>query len=311
MIVSPHRVSIAVLCLASFSIAFSQQQINPAATNESVVLTATVKTASGNDAVGLAKDAFHVVEGKTDLTIDDVEGGDYPASIAILVDTSASVEPSEGRRLQALGEAIKKSFEAAHPSNEYFLAAFDADLRILAEWKTGAELITEKFPIEQTRKNTAMFDACFVALEHFRTAKYERKALMVISDGLDNVSRHSLNQLRDRLKQADVIFYGILTPGGADVGSSLGAEGATILSELADVTGGEVYRHSPRDDRDLSEALNTIVTEVRHQYRIRFHANSTEPANKWRRIKVRVDPPKTPAEFRKLKIRVRPGFYTP
>lgn len=312
MIVSRHSVlATAALCLASFSIAFPQQPNNPPSTKDPVALTVTVKTANGNDAVGLVKDAFHIVDGKTVLPIDDVEGRDYPASIEILIDTSGSVDPFSGRRLQILGEAIKKSIAAGHPSNEYFLAAFDADMRILAEWKTGVELINEKVPIERSTKNTAMYDACFEALAHLQTAKYDRKALIVISDGQDNISRHSFNQLRDRLKQTDIIFYGISPPSDSDVGSSLGIEGDSILSELADITGGEHYRYSPRDDNELYDAFKMITTEVRHQYRIRFHVDSAEPANKWRRIKVRVDPPTAPAEFRKLKVRARSGFYTP
>jgi Ca-activated chloride channel homolog len=311
MIISRSSViSTALFTLAWHSIAFSQQPVSTGVANRSVMLTATVKTAGGNHAIGLPKDAFQVIDGKTAMPVDDVEGGDYPASIGILIDTSSSVELFEPKRLDRLGEAIERLLQDGHQSNEYFIAAFDADLRMLADWKSAAELISQKVAIGPNKRNTAMYDACFTALEHFRSAKHDRKALIVISDGQDGISRHSFNQLRELLKQADVIFYGILSPTqSADIGSSLGIEGASILSELSDITAGAQY--SPHNDRELSHALNMIATEVRHQYRIRFHVDSSEPANRWHRIKVRVDtPPNAPADFKKLKVRVRSGYYT-
>jgi Ca-activated chloride channel family protein len=275
------------------------------------MLTATVKTAAGNHAMRLPKEAFQVIDGDTLLDVDSLENGDYPASIGILIDTSRSAELFEPKRLDRLGEAVKRLLEAGHQNNDYFVAAFDADLRILADWQSASTLLSEKVAIGPRKQNTAMYDACFGALEHFRTAKYDRKALIVVSDGQDNLSRHTFNQLRDLLKQMDVVFYGILSPTQpSDVGSSLGTEGASILSELAQITAGADF--SPHTDQELFQAFTTIVGEVRHQYRIRFSVDSSQPANKWHKIKVRVDPPpNAPVEFKKLKLRVRSGYYTP
>jgi hypothetical protein len=98
----------ALLVLTFHSIAFSQQPVSSSAANRSVMLTATVKTAAGNHAMGLPKEAFQVIDGDTLLDVDSLENGDYPANIGILIDTSRSAESFEPKRLDRLGEAVKR-----------------------------------------------------------------------------------------------------------------------------------------------------------------------------------------------------------
>jgi VWFA-related protein len=130
----------------------------------------------------------------------------------------------------------------------------------------------------------------------------------LISDGQDNFSRRTFNQLGELLKDSDVMIYGIGVVMPSDVGSSLGAEGSGIMMELAEITGGETFPSRTR--QELRQATESISIQLRHQYRIGFRAR-TSPPHKWHRLKLKVIPrPNAPKEFSKLAVRTRQGYFS-
>lgn len=276
------------------------------------MLTVTVRVRSGEYATGLNREAFQILDEKEVRPIEFFEGGEDSCSVAILIDTSASMQLFESKdvaRPVAIGEALSETFQADVSGNEYFLAAFDRSVRFLTDWKSSQALLAEKTPIGQEGTNTAMYDACFSAIEKLGTGHHARKVLILISDGQDNLSRHTFKDLRELLKRSDVTLYaiGILNP--PDVGSTLGMEGEGILTELSGVSGGQAL--FPRDKKELKEVMNLVVTQLRHQYRLGFQPNKSDVPNKWHRITVRIAlPPNPPPEFQKLNIQTRQGYYT-
>jgi len=276
------------------------------------MLTVTVRVRSGEYATGLNREAFQILDEKEVRPIEFFESGEDSSSVAILIDTSASMQLFESKdvaRPAAIGEALSEAFQADVSGNEYFLAAFDRSLRFLTDWKSSQALLADKTPIGQEGENTAMYDACFAAIEKLATGHHARKVLILISDGQDNLSRHSFKELRELLKRSDVTLYaiGIHTP--TDVGSALGMEGQGILAELSGVSGGQAL--FPRDKKELKEVMNLVVTQLRHQYRLGFQPNKSDVPNKWHRITVRIAlPSNAPPEFKKLNIQTRQGYYT-
>lgn len=78
--------------------------------------------------------------------------------------------------------------------------------------------------------------------------------------------------------------------------------------ELAEISGGETY--PSRVKKELRQAIESIAIQLRHQYRIGFRTIRTEPPNKWHRLKLKVTPrANAPAEFSKLTVRIRQGYY--
>ena len=290
----------------------AQPQSTDRSGSDLIMLTVTVRIRSGEYATGLNRETFQILDEKEVRLIEFFEGGEDPCSVAILIDTSASMQLFESKdvaRPAAIGEALSEIFQADVAGNEYFLAAFDRSLRFLTDWKSSHALLAEKTPVGQEGKNTAMYDACFAAIEKLGTGHHPRKVLILISDGEDNLSRHSFKELRELLKKSDVTLYaiGILTP--TDVGSTLGMEGQGILAELSGVTGGQAL--FPPDKKELKQVMNLVVTQLRHQYRLGFQPNKSDGPNKWHRITVRIAlPSNAPPEFRKLNIQTRQGYYT-
>jgi Ca-activated chloride channel homolog len=301
-----------LLTLSPFTI-FGQQNSPANRDSELIMMTVTVKTRSGGYAIGLNREVFELTDQKEARPIEFFDNADSPVSVGILVDTSGSMQIfglREIARAAPIGEAITQIIQIGNPNNEYFLAAFDKTARFLTEWRNGRSFLAEKTQISQENKSTAMYDACFAAIEKMRTGHFPRKALVLISDGQDNNSRHTFNELRDLLKKSDIIFYAVGIPRLADVGSSLGEEGVGVMAELAEVTGGECF--VPENQKEMSVTMNLLATQLRNQYRIGFRANKNFPSNKWRRLNVKITlPADAPREFSKLKIRTRQGYYTP
>jgi Ca-activated chloride channel family protein len=281
------------------------------ADKELTILTVTVRNGVGNYVMGVPREAFELTDEKESRPIEFFENADTPVSIGILVDTSGSMQVYENREISRpgpIGEALSKFLELSNTGNEYFLMAFDKTPRFLTDWTSGQALLTRKTDIGPPGRDTAFYDACFAAVEKLRTAHYSKRALVLISDGVDNISRHTFNQLRELLKNADVTIYGIGVVMPSDVGSSLGTEGSGIMMELAEITGGET---SPsRTRKELIQAIEAITIQLRHQYRIGFRPVRREPPTKWHRLKLKVTPrANAPAEFSKLTVRTRQGYY--
>lgn len=277
------------------------------------MITVTVTDRRGNYVMGLTREAFNILDEKDARAIESFENADSPISIGMLVDTSESMQFYETKdigRAGPAGDALLRFVQLGHAKNEYFVLAFDAKPRFLTDWKSGQELLTNRVNLTKEKSNTAFYDSCFAALEKLKTAKNPKRAILIITDGQDNVSGHTFTQLRNELKAADVLLYAVGVSLGADVGSSLGIEGFSILTELTSITGGEAV--FPRDQKQLRKAVESFAIELRHQYRMGFSAAEARPPNKWHRLKVKVTvPPNTPPELKKVTVRSRQGYYTP
>jgi len=262
--------------------------------------------------MGVPRDSFELTVEKERRPIEFFENADTPLSIGILIDTSGSMQLFENREIARpgpIGEAVSRFLELSNASNEYFLMAFDKTPRFLTDWTSGQALLTQKTDIARQGNDTSFYDACFAGVEKLQTSHYSKRVLILISDGVDNISRHTFKQLRELLKNSDVTIYGIgvIVPG--DIGSSLGLEGSGIMMELAEISGGETF--PSRVQKELRQAIESIAIQLRHQYRIGFVATGADPPNRWHRLKLKVTPsPNAPKQFSKLTVRTRQGYYT-
>jgi Ca-activated chloride channel family protein len=278
--------------------------------NQLIMMTLTVWNRSGF-VKGLKPEAFKITDEKVVRPVEFFESTDTPVSIGILIDISGSMDMPELRdtaRPGPIGEVIARFIELGHPQNEYFLLGFNKSPRLLSDWGSGREILSRRIDIERGKGNTALYDACFMAIEKLETAHFSRRVLMLISDGQDNISRHTFQDLRNRLRGCDLILYalGIMWP--SDLGSSLGLEGQGVLDELSEVTGGNAI--VVKDKKQQMSAIAEVAKELHHQYRIGFRPGLSETPNKWRRLKLNVTAPaNAPQEFRKLSFRTRRGYY--
>lgn len=202
---SSSRISSTVLfllLLAALTLSVGAQQSPPIAGGELSILTVTVRNGAGNYVMGVPREAFEITDEKASRPIEFFENTDTPVSIGILIDTSGSMQLFENREIARpgpIGETISRFLELSNASNEYFLMAFDKTPRFLTDWTSGQALLAQKTDIARQGNDTSFYDACFAAIEKLQTSHYSKRALILITDGVDNISRHTFKQLRVEL----------------------------------------------------------------------------------------------------------------
>jgi Ca-activated chloride channel family protein len=311
---SPAAALLLFLAISSINLGSVSGQEKPTAAkdNQPIMITVTVWNRAGYFVKGLNREAFEVADEKVVRPIELFESADSPVSVGILIDNSGSMQMYDLRetaRAKPIGEAIAHFFELANPNNEYFLVSFNKTYELLADWNTRQALLSQKTNIVEGKGDTALYDSCIAAIEKLRTAHYSRRVLILMSDGQDNLSKHTFVELRELLRGADIVLYAIGPENPGNIGSSIGAEGQGVLDELAHVTGGKTFYVA--DKKQMKVAIGLIATELEHQFRIGFMPDRTNPPRKWRRLKIKVTPPpNAPRDLSKLSVRTRSGYYS-
>jgi len=145
----------------------------------------------------------------------------------------------------------------------------------------------------------------YLGIDKLKEAKYERKALLIISDGGDNRSRYTQGELRRVVRESDVQIYSI---GIFDTYASTTEEelGPVLLSDICEMTGGRMFKVA--DVGDMEDIAARISAELRNQYVIGYRPSDMKKDGNWRKLKVRlVPPPGLPT----LTVHFRQGYYAP
>src|SRR5262249_47665511 len=144
-----------------------------------------------------------------------------------------------------------------------------------------------------------------MGLSKVRHSQYQRRALLIISDGGDNHSRYSRGEIKRLVEEADVQLYGI---GIFDTVFKTPEErtGKALLDAITQATGGRTF--AIRDIHDLPQAAGAIARELRNQYVIGYRSDNRARDGKWRRIKVKIIPP---PGLPHLHVYSKSGYYAP
>jgi Ca-activated chloride channel family protein len=152
---------------------------------------------------------------------------------------------------------------------------------------------------------TSLLDAIYMGVHKMRSARYARKALLIISDGGDNHSRYTEGEIKSMVREADVQIYGIgLYDREAKTPEE--REGPALLSDVTEVTGGRTFViDSPSE---LADVATKIGIELRNQYVLGYRPTNPARDGKWRKIKVKLNPPKG---LPTLHVYAKTGYYAP
>jgi Ca-activated chloride channel homolog len=268
---------------------------------EVVTLNVTVTDKHDNLMVaGLESQHFEVYEDNVMQKIEFFSNIEAPVSIGIVFDISLSMKG----KLERAREALKAFIETSHHDDDFFLIPFDHRPHVIGE-STDGETAVRLLSEVDAGGATALYDAAYLGIEEVKRGRHKKQALLIISDGEDNSSHYSYEELRRLLKESDVQVYciGIMGYSWRQI-DEMSEEGRMILNSLAKVTGGKAY--FPRLNRELDEAVARISVELRRQYSIGYIPANFDHDGKWRKIKVRINPP---PELPRLKIRTREGYY--
>lgn len=266
-----------------------------------VTLTLTVTDLYGRYVSGLTKNAFTIMDNGQEQEITFFGDSDAPVSIGILFDVSGSMS---GEKIQKARTALSKFINSSHPSDEYYLIAFNSRAQLLLDRTRDGEAVLSKLTLVNPRQNTALYDAVYLGLDRVTRGSHQKKALLIISDGQDNASRYNFGEVRRLMKESDVVTYAVGILDGRDAASPAGMQGQAFLDELSSVTGGKSFY--PNSDVEMDEIFERIALELRHQYSIGYTPADFQPDGKWRKVKVKVKPPRG---LPRLTVRSREGYY--
>lgn len=267
---------------------------------EVVTLSVTVTDPYSRLVTGLDRQNFEIFEDKVKQKIVFFKDEDVPVSVGIIFDVSGSMKG----KLDRAREALKAFVQTSHDQDDFFLVGFNQRANLVAEFTDGESLLNKLMLID-TKGQTALYDASYLGLEKVKQGRHQKRAILLISDGQDNSSRYTYGELRKQLKEANVQIYsiGIVEMGGG-AGGTLDLQGQGILEEVSQTTGGKAF--FPRSAAELEDATTRIALELRHQYSIGYEPTNDKRDGKWRKISVKVNPPRG---LPRLNVRSKEGYY--
>jgi Ca-activated chloride channel homolog len=219
------------------------------------------------------------------------------ASVAIVFDVSASMTEE---KIKSAKEVLALFLQMSHRDDEYFLINFSSTPQVLLDGVRDAEeSLLKKFTYVQPNGNTAIFDVVYLGIEKLSEGAYAKRALILISDGEDNSSRYTFDELHRRFQEADVMIYTI------QVGIPLPHSNARqVMSELASVSMGKAF--APSNRVKMHEDFEQIALELRYQYSIAYFPPNFVPDGRKHQVKVKVKPPD---KLQRLTVRHRKYYY--
>ena len=257
--------------------------IKPLRINVNVVLVPVLVTDAMNHPVtGLEKKDFVLSDNEEQQEIQYFSKEDSPISVGLLVDVSKSMTD----KVDAEREAVSEFFKNANSEDDYFVVAFSSHPEMLTEVTQSIGTIQAKLGAVVPNGSTAMLDAISVAMTRMHSAKYKRRALLIISDGGDNNSHHKYREIKSLVRDSDVEVYAIGLFDTAFFKTYEEFMGKKWLSEITDATGGRTV--TVDNVSKMGEAAAAISTEMRSQYILGYRPSNVESNGKRRQIKVRV-----------------------
>jgi Ca-activated chloride channel homolog len=250
-----------------------------------VLVPVTVTDSFNRPVLDLPQQEFTLYEDSVQQPIRYFSREDAPISIALVLDYSASMK----NKIEYESEAVKQFFIHANPDDEYFIITVSSKPKLVASSTQSIGTIEERLASTKPQGATALYDAVYLGVSKLQTARYQRRALLIISDGGDNHSRYSLKETRHMIEEADVLTYGIgifddmPVPLLKTVEERLGRQS---LGKLTDASGG---RTIPADDRHQIPQIAALISrELRDQYMLGYRPTNQKRDGKLHRIRVRL-----------------------
>jgi Ca-activated chloride channel family protein len=246
-----------------------------------VLVPVSVTDVLNRPVMNLQKQDFALFQDELPQKLEYFTTEDAPISVGLLLDLSRSMT----NKFDMERAAVSEFFRNANEQDDYFVITFADRPKLVTNATQSIDTIQSNLATQTPDGNTAMFDAISEGADHMRVAKHGRKALLIISDGGDNHSRHHMKQIKRLLQDSDVEVYAI---GIFDTGPFKTVEeslGRKWLSQITDATGGRTLTVDSKDK--VPAAAAAISREIRNKYVLGYHPSESQNAVR-RKIRVQV-----------------------
>ncbi|SNS92654.1 Ca-activated chloride channel family protein [Granulicella rosea] len=266
-----------------------------------VLVPMTVTDPLNRLVTGLEKENFEIFDNNNGQVIKTFSTQDAPVTIGIVFDLSGSMESKFLRARKALSEFMRTS----NPADEFFVVGFNDRPAVIVDYTSDVDDVEARMVMLKPENRTALIDAVYLGVNKLKQAKYDRKALLIISDGGDNRSRYTEGELKRAVRESDVQIYSI---GIFDAYAPTTEEqlGPILLTDICELTGGRMFK--VLDLGDMGDIATRISAELRNEYVAGYRPSEVNKDGNWRKLKVRlVPPPGLPP----LNVHFRQGYYAP
>jgi Ca-activated chloride channel homolog len=260
----------------------------------------TVTDRHGHYIKDLKRDNFRVIDDQKPAELRSFHSEtDLPLQVGLLVDASNSVRDrfkfEQEAAIEFLNAIVRPRYDKA------FVVGFDATPEVTQDFTDNTEGLSAGVRMLRAGGGTAMYDALYFACRD-KLLKQEqagpvRRAIILLSDGEDNLSHVTREEAIDMAARAEVIVYTIST----NI-SGMKGKGDKVLERIADATGGRAF--FPFQMRDVSDAFLSIQEELRSQYAVAYKPADFAADGRYRTIAIL-------AQDKGLKVRTRKGYYAP
>jgi Ca-activated chloride channel family protein len=258
-----------------------------------VLVPASVTDRMNRPVIDLQKDNFGLYENDALQQIRYFTEEDEPISIGLILDVSKSMS----NKIETERAAVAEFFKNANPEDDYFVISLDNRPHLIADTTQSLEDIQQKLALVVPDGNTALLDAIYLGVAKMRSARYQRRALLIISDGGDNHSHYTTRETKSMVQESDVLVYsiGIFDNLPVPVFKTIEEKlGQRLLVDITEASGGRTIAADHREK--VPEIAAAISRELRQQYVLGYKSSSAVRDGKWRKIKVQVsaasgDPP--------------------
>ena len=274
-----------------------------------VLVPVTVTDHYGKTIQGLHQENFTVLDDQTRQQIASFSTADAPCSVGLVLDISGSMRDS----LHTVKEVTRAFLGTANLEDEFLLLTVSTNPEPITGFTKDLSSLETKIDSTRPGGATALIDTVYLALSRMRNAGQPRRALLILSDGMDNHSRYSKSELMRTALEADVQIYAIITDGIPDRtflvrpamvrkpwDNGEQNQGRSLLEDLADKTGGLHFRVR---SEGAGDAALKAAKAIRSQYVIGYQPDGPGDSGKWHRLQVKLDVPH-------LNVYARNGYYS-
>jgi Ca-activated chloride channel family protein len=267
-----------------------------------VLMNVLVTDRQGRVVTGLDASNFRLTENGKEQTVRYCASDDVPVSIGLILDTSGSM----AGKLAILKQSVVDFVRAGNEGDEYFLVEFRDRPRTVVPFTDHAEQITEAIRGLNAADETALLDALPVAVREMRQAHHSRKAMLLVSDGVDNHSRYTDREAKRLISELGVPVYTINLyerPGGNRY--ALQQPNPVILETISTLTGGRTFHEL--NAKRVSAVAELIASEIRHEYVLGYVPSDLQRNGKFNHVRIQLEP----LAGREFRISHRQGYYAP
>jgi Ca-activated chloride channel homolog len=304
---APKRQLLSLLVLIALPCVVKSQSAPPAgqdgpytirANVDLVVLQVTVRDRKGTPISGLSQQDFRVYEDKVPQEIQSFSHEDVPVTVGLVIDNSGSMRPKRSDVIAAAMAFVRSS----NPADQMFVVNFNEHVSMglpaAVPFTNKAAQLETALSSHAISGMTALYDAIAAGLEQLQRGKWDKKVLIVVSDGGDNASKRNLAQVLSAVNQSNAMIYtlGIFDEIDED-------RNPRVLKQLSRSSGGEAF--FPKTLQEILPTCEQIAHEIRSQYTITFAPTNRKQDGTYRTIDVKA---RKPSRGGQLSVSTRAGY---